>query len=256
MIVHNATRRCLATQAYLRYSLPVPVLLPCDASGDPSQVWWLPNITTIGGIVNLQLAAALTVGDSTVYGAVHGSDGMPLLDAAYGITNLTFTPFAPEPPCDNRGCDNYVPQQSWAYSPRSGHITLSMFADNIYRCFEGSCYVLTGHLPATAHQCLSDVASISNDGVLTTLGGVHVWGGPLAGGDFVVALDNRDDTSTLNGTARWSWLEAPGIGDATSMCARELFTDTQLGVFVGGITLPVASHDIAMLRLTPGATSC
>jgi hypothetical protein len=128
-------------------------------------------------------------------------------------------------------------------------------AANIYRCFEGSCYQLTGHLPATTDLCLAHVAAISNDGTDTNVGGVHVWGGPLAGGAFAVGLENRG-AATANGTAEWSWLESPGFGAASSACVRELFSDAQLGVFVGGVTLPIDSHDMAVLRVVPGATTC
>jgi len=40
------------------------------------------------------------------------------------------------------------------------------------------------------------------------------------------------------------------------VCARELFTGAALGVLVGGMTLEVGAHDIAVLRLLPGATAC
>ena len=253
-IHHNESGRCLGTRAYPGRSTPVPVLVPCDAS-DASQLWSLPQPTTITGLINVGLNSSLTVGDSTVYGTVHGKDTSPLLDAAYGLTNLTFTPYQPEPPCNNRNCDNYVPQQSWYWSPMTGHLSLGMMSANIYRCFEGSCYVLTGHYPASQDYCLSRVAAISNDGVDTTVPGIHVWGGPLSGGAYVVAIENRGNAAA-NGTALWKWLEAPDMGDGTTACVRELFSDAQLGLFTGNITLLVPSHDIAMLRVVPGASSC
>jgi hypothetical protein len=162
-VYHPGTNRCLATRPYIGRKLPVPVLLPCSPN-DPTQTWAFPRVQSVGGIINEALNLALTAGDSTVYGAVHGSDSMPLPDQAYGLTNLTFTPYAPEPPCNNRNCDNYVPQQSFYFSPTTGKIALSLMASNIYRCFEGSCYVLTSHYPTTVDLCLSHVASISNDG--------------------------------------------------------------------------------------------
>lgn len=110
----------------------VPVLMPCD-QGDSSQAWRLPRPTSTGGFINTQLNLTLAVGDSTVYGAIHGRDAVPLLDAAYGQTNLTFTPYAPEPPCSSRDCDNYAPQQSFYYSPSTGTIALALMASNIYR---------------------------------------------------------------------------------------------------------------------------
>ena len=254
-IVHNASGRCLGTRAYVRRTGPVPVLLPCDAA-DATQAWRLPAPGAVSGLLNVALGgAALTVGESTLYGAVHGSDPVPLPDAAYGITNLTFAPFAPEPPCTSRACDNYVPAQSWYHSHASGTLALASMASNIYRCFEGSCYVLTSHLPATVDSCLARVAAISNDGVDADVPGVHVWGGPLAGGAFVMALENRG-SAPVNATGQWAWLEAPGLGPASAVCARELFTGAPLGVLVGGVTVEVGVHDIALLRLVPGATEC
>lgn len=124
------------------------------------------------------------------------------------------------------------------------------------RCFEGSCYQLTSHLPATTDLCLAHVAAISNDGTDTNLPGVHVWGGPLAGGAFVVGLENRG-TAAADASAEWSWLESPGFGASSSACVRELFNNTALGVHVGGVTVPaLGSHDMAVLRVVPGATSC
>lgn len=255
-LYHNATGRCLSVAlSYPNRPNPVPVLLPCSAS-DPYQAWWVPRPLTTTGLVNVALNLSLTAGDSTVYGAVHGSDPVPVPDAAYGITNLTFTPYAPEPPCNNRGCDNYVPEQTWYWSPSTGRISLALMSANIYRCFEGSCYTLTGHLPTYTDFCLSSVQAISNDGVDTNVGGVHVWGGPLSGGAYVLAIENRGATAAT-GTAFLRWLEVPGIGDATTFCARELFSDTALGSnLVGSVSLTVQSHDTAVLRVVPGASSC
>lgn len=253
-IFHPATNRCLATRPYMNRPTPVPVLLPCTPA-DPTQAWLLPRPLSVGGLINVALNLSLTAGDSTLYGSVHGSDTIPLLDQAYGLTNLTFTPYAPEPPCSNRGCDNYVPEQSFYASPSTGTIALALMAANIYRCFEGSCYVLTGHHPAPIDLCLSHVASISNDGVDTDVKGVHVWAGPLSGDTYVVAMDNRDSNTTV-GVAPFTLLEVPGIGDASSMCVRDLFADVSLGVHVGNITLPVPSHDTRVLKLFPNAASC
>ena len=146
--------------------------------------------------------------------------------------------------------------QSWYFSPSTGRISLALMAANIYRCFEGSCYVLTNHLPATTDLCLSHVAAISNDGIDTDRPGVHVWGGPLFGGAFVVGLENRG-ASPADATAEWSWLEASGFGSASSACVRELFNNTLLGIHVGGITVQsLGSHDMVVLRVVPNATSC
>jgi hypothetical protein len=103
-------------------------------------------------------------------------------------------------------------------------------------------------------MCLTRVLAISNDGIDTDAGGVHAWGGPLSGGAFVIALENRDSADNPAAIARWSWLEAPGIGDGTALCVRELYSDTQLGVFTGGIEVPLPAYDAVVLRLVPGST--
>ena len=159
-----------------------------------------------------------------------------------------------------QGCDPAAPtpppSQSWYYSPSTGRLSLALMAANIYRCFEGSCYVLTNHLPAATDMCLAHVAAISNDGIDTDRPGVHVWGGPLSGGAFVIGLENRG-AAAADAEAQWAWLEAPGFGADSSACVRELFSDVSLGVSVGGVTVPaLGSHDMAVLRVVPGAQTC
>ena len=69
-----------------------------------------------------------------------------------------------------------------------------------------------------------------------------------------MALQNRDAVAA-NITARWAWLEAPGVGDATSFCGTELFSGAKLpGALVGGVSWSVPPHDIAVIRLTPGSS--
>jgi hypothetical protein len=56
---------------------------------------------------------------------------------------------------------------------------------------------------------------------------------------------------------RWVYLSAPGVGDGTSACVRELFTNASLGVHIGGLLVPaIAAHDTALLRVVPGALAC
>ena len=252
-LVHEASGRCLATRPYLKERPgPIPVLLPCDAT-DASQAWALPHPLTITGVINVALNLSLAAGESTVWGALHGKDNVTLLDAAYGITNMTFERTVVPAPCSSRDCDEYDPRQMWYFSPISGHISLALFSANNYRCFEGSagCYDFTAHAPAIDDFCLTRVLAISNDGLDVEAGGVHTWGGPLAGGDFVLVLENRDGAANT-ASARWSWLESPGVGDDTTFCATELYSGESLGAFTGGITLPapLPSHDAVVLRLT------
>lgn len=257
-VVHTASGRCLATRPYLKRPTPIPVLLPCSAT-DASQAWALPSPLTITHLLNLQLNASLAAGRSTVWGAAQGKENATLLDAAFGITNLTFEATVLEPPCTGRDCDGYEPRQSWYFSPASGHISLALFGlGNNYHCYEGSagCYdFTTDHSPAIDDFCLTRVLAISNDGLDTGTGGVHAWGGPLANGDFAMVLENRDGQDAGAAVARWAWLEAPGIGDATTFCAQELYSGRALGNFTGGLEIPLPSHDAVVLRLTPNCAA-
>ena len=259
---NTETGRCLAMGAYSKYA-SAPLLLPCNAS-DAAQAWLLPSgASTLGALLWLPAvlagapAAALAVGDSTLYGAVHGSDSIAVPDANYGLLNLSLAAYAPEPPCNNRGCDNYSPSQNWYWSPRLGTLNLGHMSANDYRCFGPNCYQLTGHVPTSAQMCLAHVLSFdANVGTSPNdsgSAGVDVWGGPLAGGDFVVGLVNRDGAAAHAVAARWTWLEAPGVGDATSFCGVELFSGAKLGALVGGASVTVPPHDMALIRLTPGA---
>jgi len=257
------TNRCLAMGPYWLYPT-APLLFPCNSS-DPAQAWVLPTsakslgaLQWLPAILSGAPSTALAVGASTLYGAPHGSDPV-LPDANYGLTNITLAPYAPEPECHSRDCDNYEPSQMWYWSPRLGTLSLGHMSANDYRCFGPNCYQLTGHLPTSAQLCLAHVlsydANVGTSPLDSGLPGEDVWGGPLAGGDFVVALVNRDGASARTIAARWAWLEAPGVGDATSFCGTELFSGAKLpGALVGGVSWSVPPHDIAVIRLTPGSS--
>ena len=212
----------------------------------------LPRPLTVTALHNVALNLSLAAGASTVWGAAHATDAAVLLDAAYGITNLTFEAPVVEPPCTSRDCDGYEPRQQWYLSPGTGRLSLALFSANMYRCYEGSsgCYNFSGaHLPAVDDFCLARVAAISNDGLDTEAGGVHAWGGPLAGGAFVVALENRDAKDAPSAEARWSWLEAAGVGESTTFCVTELYSGRVMGPHMGGVQLPLPGHDAVVLRL-------
>ena len=87
-----------------------------------------------------------------------------------------------------------APHRSW--SPRLGTLNLGHMSANDYHCFGPNCYQLTGHLPTSSQLCLAHVLSYdANVGTSPNdagAAGVDVWGGPLANGDFVVGLVNRD----------------------------------------------------------------
>jgi hypothetical protein len=260
-LYNNETNRCLAMGSYFKYAT-APLLFPCNAS-DPAQAWLLPNTTQrMGGLLwypaatNGSSSVALSVADSTLYAAPHGPD-VPLPDANYGLANITLAPYAPQPPCSSRSCDNYAPSQMWYWSSASGKLFLGHYSANDYRCFGPNCYQLTGHLPTYNEFCLAHV--LSYDGNVGTGGGIQgesssVWGGPLSGvdvpyGDYVLALANHN-TSAATLSARFAWLEVPGVDDSTSLCGRELFSNASLGVLKGGVTVQVGAQDIAMIRFT------
>ena len=192
MLINTETGRCLVMGAYYKYAT-APLLMPCNAS-DPAQAWLLPSgPSTLGALLWLPAVlagapAALNVGDSTLFSALHGSDSVPVPDANYGLTNISLAQYAPEPPCANRNCDNYSPTQNWYWSPRLGTLNLGAMSANDYHCFGPNCYQLTGHVPTSAQLCLAHVLSYdANVGTSPNdagAAGEDVWGGPLAGGDF------------------------------------------------------------------------
>jgi len=253
-LVNSASGRCLGLRTYTSSAL-IPVLVPCaPVSQDPTQEWAFPptavgTVGTITALLSVPSGQALAVANSTLFSAVHGKDEAELPDANYGIQTLLLVPYAPEPPCTNRGCQDYDPTQMWYYSPRQGTIALANAEGNGYRCYEGPCYQLTSHLPSSDTLCLSSVASISNDPLNPTgAGTADVWGGPLANGDYAFALVNRG-ASTQEIEVQWSMLEVPAYGPTTAACVKELYTGATLNA-TGSATFSVASHDTAMLRVT------
>jgi alpha-galactosidase len=262
MLTNTETGRCLTMGAYYKYPA-APLLLPCNAS-DPAQAWLLPSgAATLGALLSLPAvlagapATALAVGDSTLYSGLHGNDAVSVPDSSYGLLNLTLAPYVKEAPCNNRGCDDYEPSQMWYWSPRLGTLNLGHMSANDYHCFGPNCYQLTRHLPTMSQMCLAHTLSFdANVGTSPNdsgAAGVDVWGGPLSGGDFVMGFVNRDNAAAHAIAARWAWLEAPGVGDATSFCATELFSGAALGQMVGGASVTVPPHDMALVRLTPGS---
>jgi hypothetical protein len=201
-LVGNETGRCVGLREYIS-GRTVPMLLACDDT-DMTQEWVFPtNTTRIGAILSASalnagaVATALAVSNSTLYGPYkvhrntafslasqlpvqalfmvycagdsvggqHLKDSQPLLDGSYGEMWMELQPYQPEAPCDNRGCQDYSPSQSWYWSPRSGTVRLAAAPGSGDRCDEPGCYQLTSHLPAYDELCLARVASISNYGV-------------------------------------------------------------------------------------------
>jgi len=243
--IFNTSKGCLSTFGN------GPAILPCNIS-DPYQAWVFDRgVQTISGLVNVGQNksgnAALAIANSTLFTAAHGTQDPVLPDGAYGINLLEFQKLHPEPTCTTRSCDDYDPWQMWYYDPVDLLVRSSIYVASINHCFEGDCYDLTKHWPATTHWCLSAMDSIQNLG--TQNGTLEVWGGPLSGGDYVMALMNRG-SSTSQIAAKWSMLGVPGIGDQSCFTVRDLVDQKSLGNFTGSYTQQVASHDTGAIRLT------
>jgi hypothetical protein len=293
-LVANETGRCVGLRDYIA-GRTVPVLLGCETA-DTTQQWVVPtNSTRIGSILSVSAmtngdaATALAVSNSTLFGTQHSKDSQPLLDVTYGEMWLELQPYLPEPPCFDRNCQDYNPTQSWYWSPRSGTVVrlqdahrhaiyatmYGLWSDRCvwfqrlaaangggYHCDEPGCYQLTSHLPTYEEFCLARVASISAYGVDPSsdhTGGTDVYAGPLSGGAYVFGLLNRNSKGGANATieAKFSWLEVPGLSDSTTACVRELFSDRIVTTkATGSVSVSVAPHDLAVLRVVPGASTC
>jgi hypothetical protein len=265
LLVNTETNRCLTMGNYSTYLSKIPLLLPCNIS-DVEQAWILPTgakrlgaLLWAPAVLLNSTSSALSVGATTLYSTIHGSDTIPVPDVNYGLTNISLAAYAPEPPCDSRGCDNYAPEQNWYWSPRTSKLYLGLFSANNYRCFGSNCYRLTGHEPTLDSFCLSHVLSydgnVGTDPAGSTQEGVDVWGGALSGTDaYTFVLVNRALT-TANITAPFLSLEANGVDAQSTFCATELYSGVSLGKVTGSVTLSVPSHDAAMLRLGP-STGC
>ena len=75
----------------------------------------------------------------------------------------------------------------------------------------------------------------------------EIWGGPLEGGSYAVALLNRD-TSTATIKAEWSDF---GLNASRSALVRDLWKMVDVGVMKGSVSSTVPSHGVAMYKVTP-----
>lgn len=244
-LYNRGAARCLALAPYAGVDAR-PVLQPCDAA-DATQAWALPGgAGHLGALLSLAGAGgALAPATSTLYAGLHGDDVTPVADAAYGLTQLGLEPFTPPAPCDSRSCSDYFPRQTWYWSPRSGLIALATMSANHYRCFEGPCEVTTTTVPSPAALCLAHVLAVSYDGTDPSgTASADVWGGPLANGDYVLALHNRADAAANVTAAFGAFGVPPG-----PLCATDLWTGVTTGPLTG-ITRELDSHDIAPFRLS------
>jgi hypothetical protein len=251
LLVNSATGRCLSAGAASGLT-DIAVLLPCNAT-DALQAWtYGPNARTVATLVNAGTGLALAASNSTLFSSPHGDDPYPSPDAAYGAVSAVLQAPSPTQPCGNRDCQGYTPAQLW-YGPdlQDGFIAQATFTASINHCFDGDCYELTKKPPTFALNCLAHVLSVRNGG--TDGGQTEVWGGPLAGGSWVLALLNAGSPANATIAAPFSAFEVPGVGAATSFCVRDVWARANLGVFTGSFSATVAPHDVGIYRLTPGA---
>ena len=75
----------------------------------------------------------------------------------------------------------------------------------------------------------------------------EIWSGPLYGGTYVVLLLNRG-TESVNITAQWVDF---GLNADQQADVRDLWRNTDLGSMKGNVTATVASHGVAMYKVTP-----
>jgi len=274
-LVSNETGRCAGLHTYAitpssgAATAPgmIPGLVACDES-DPKQKWKFPSgVGRIGSIQSVwalqqeEPSTALAVANSTLFGAMHGSDPMALVDKAYGEMRLGLVPFVQEAKCTSRNCQDYDPSQSWYVSPRSGTVRLAAVQGSGDFCYEEGCYRLTSHLPTYDEFCLARVASVSKLGVDPSsdkTGGVDVYAGPLAPeGSFVFGIFNRGEVFVKE-EVKWEWLETQGFNSTTIACVKELYSGTVRAKQVGGSSgWTIGAHDIAVLRVQVGESmSC
>ena len=84
-----------------------------------------------------------------------------------------------------------------------------------------------------------------------------MWGGPLEGGDLVVALVNRGNSGVENVTADLSLVLESGVtnparaSSASQWTVRDVWKKKNMGTVTGTLQATVPPHDIAIFRLTP-----
>lgn len=83
---------------------------------------------------------------------------------------------------------------------------------------------------------------------------MEVWAGPLSNNERAVVLFNRHiagGPTTIRVT--WSQLGYTGHPEGSGLKAavRDLYREQDLGVFEGGFSADVPTHDVAVLRITP-----
>ena len=84
------------------------------------------------------------------------------------------------------------------------------------------------------------------------VGTTEVWGGPLHGGDYVMAAINRGSTANATIAVMWEALGIPSVTLATKFDVRDTWAKkTIFTAKLGGFQANVGPHDIQIYRLSP-----
>jgi hypothetical protein len=157
-----------------------------------------------------------------------------------------------------RDCQNYDPTQMWFYSSHDGLLRHALYTSSINHQppEQGGGYTLTNIVPTFRHHCLAHVLSDGNVG--TDTGDIEVWGGKLAGGDYVLGLVNRGVTQTSITASFSSLLELDARaedGSSSMFWVRDVWTGTDVGSATGAFEASVPGLDIGIYRLSSSKPS-
>lgn len=110
-----------------------------------------------------------------------------------------------------------------------------------YRAATGQ-YVSSAAPPgALGAYCLARTADVAG-------GALEAWAGPLAGGDRVVLLFNRNGAAGANVSVGF---EALGLPAGSSARVRDALAGKDAGTAAGSVSAVLGVHDVSVLRLTP-----
>ena len=229
------------------------VLLPCNASDVDQAFSFGQGLHSPSSLYSVATGGALAVSNSTLHGQTYGKDAFPVPSAAYGDTILQLVQRYDQDGCTSRDCQNYDDTQMWYYDPTEQMLRASTFYASVNHKNDGNGYTLTKKVPTYRHHCLAHVQSVENEG--TVAGTTEVWGGPLSGGDYVMAAYNRG-TSNATIDVMWGALGVPSVTSATTFDVRDAWAKHT--VYTGkaaGFQANVGPHDIQIFRLSPSAAA-
>jgi hypothetical protein len=100
----------------------------------------------------------------------------------------------------------------WFWDPHESLLRLSTYTASLNHAEHGGQGLsgggtgyLTPKTPTYQHHCLAHV--LSNEDTGTATADTEVWGGPLSGGDFVMAAVNRGGSNSAPIRLNWTMLE-------------------------------------------------